>query len=282
MWVKVPADDDPAQIHSTSVQAPPLPHSQAPSPAASVREGIAPVLASVYPLLSAASLSEECSPLPPAAARPCTPPASPRGVPCNMPLHTPSQQRSLTASVLDFVIPLMMAIIDMAVVIVHTHTRQWRVRNRAHLLHKKKSKRGVHGQKIGTSNNAFRRDDSDEETLAHPHEKQLIDLVAWHIEALDAKWYVKPRFTCWFEEYLFNIYTPNMFYDILRMRRRTFDRIVQDLWPFVQGQHTHWRQPIGVEKKVVVTLFKLMHGVSIPLVADKATLGKSTVHGILR
>ena len=31
-----------------------------------------------------------------------------------------------------------------------------------------------------------------------------------------------------------------------------------------------------------MTLFKLMHGVSIPLVADKPALGKSTVHDILR
>jgi hypothetical protein len=93
---------------------------------------------------------------------------------------------------------------------------------------------------------------------------------------------VKPRSTCWFEEYLFNIYTPEMFYDILRMRRRTFDRLVNDLRPFIEGQHTHWREPIGVEKKVVVTLFKLMHSVCIPLVADKAALGKSTVHEILR
>lgn len=66
------------------------------------------------------------------------------------------------------------------------------------------------------------------------------------------------------------------------MRRRTFNRLVQDLRPFIQGQHTHWQQLIGVEKKVVVTLFKLMHGVSIPLVADKAALGKSTFHEILR
>jgi hypothetical protein len=87
---------------------------------------------------------------------------------------------------------------------------------------------------------------------------------------------------CWFEEYLFNIYTPDMFYDILRMRRRTFDQLVHDLRPFIEGQHTHWREPVGVEKKVVVTLFKLMHGVSIPLVADKAAIGKSTVHQILR
>ena len=66
------------------------------------------------------------------------------------------------------------------------------------------------------------------------------------------------------------------------MRRRTFDKLVHDLRPFIQGQHTHWRQPIGVEKKVVVTLFKLMHKVSISLVADKAALGKSTVHEIIR
>jgi hypothetical protein len=73
-----------------------------------------------------------------------------------------------------------------------------------------------------------------------------------------------------------------MFYDILKMRKRTFDRIVHDLRPFIQGQPTHWRQSVSVEKKVVVTLFKLMNGVSITLVADKAVIGKSTVHGILR
>ena len=33
---------------------------------------------------------------------------------------------------------------------------------------------------------------------------------------------------------------------------------------------------------MVVTLFKLMHGVPIPLVADRVALGKSTVHEILR
>ena len=118
--------------------------------------------------------------------------------------------------------------------------------------------------------------------MEHLHGKQVIDLLAWHIGVEDARWYVKPISTCWFEEYLFNIYTPDMFYDILRMRRRTFDRLVHDLRPFIQGQHTHWRQPIGVEKKVVVILFKLMHGVAIPLVADKVALGKSTVGEILR
>lgn len=73
-----------------------------------------------------------------------------------------------------------------------------------------------------------------------------------------------------------------MFFDILRMRRQIFNKLVNDLKPYIEGQHTHWRVPIGVEKKVVVTMFKLMHGVCIPLVADKAALGKSTVHEMLR
>ena len=50
--------------------------------------------------------------------------------------------------------------------------------------------------------------DNEEEDFEHPHVKQVLDLLAWHVGVLDARWYVKPRSTCWFEEYLFNIYTP--------------------------------------------------------------------------
>ena len=67
--------------------------------------------------------------------------------------------------------------------------------------------------------------EEEDEPLQHPHSKQMWDLLACHVGALDGRWYVKPRSTCWFEEYLFNIYTPDMFYDILRMRRRTFGAI---------------------------------------------------------
>ena len=152
----------------------------------------------------------------------------------------------------------------------------------AHVAHRKQMKRTNGGDVCVSPLGTMRSHESEEDALEHPHMKQIFDVLAWHIGVESARWYVKPRSTCWFEEYLFNIYTPDMFYDILRMRRRTFDRLVHDLRPYIQGQHTHWRQPIGVEKKVVVTLFKLMHGVSIPLVADKAALGKSTVGEILR
>ena len=178
-------------------------------------------------------------------------------------------------------VPMIMAIIDMAVVILHIHSASFEGRG-AHISARKKSKQGGGNADVCSVHKANREHETDNDDLAHPHEKQLNDLIAWHIHVLNSKWYVKPRSTCWFDEYLFNIYTPDMFYDILRMRRVTFDRLVHDLRPFIQGQCTHWRQPIAVEKKVVVALYKLMHGASIPLVADKAALGKSTVHGILR
>ena len=152
----------------------------------------------------------------------------------------------------------------------------------AYTARRKQKRRRDEGDVSSASHTSSRCYEADEEAFEVPHVKQICDLVAWHIGVEDARWYVKPRSTCWFEEYLFNIYTPDMFYDILRMRRRTFDRLVNDLRPYIQGQETHWRRPIGVEKKVVVTLFKLMHGVAIPLVADKAALGKSTVGEILR
>ena len=151
-----------------------------------------------------------------------------------------------------------------------------------HREQRKKLRKGREDEDPESAYMALTHSRLEEDELEHPHVKQVYDLLAWHADVLNAKWYVKPRSTCWFEEYLFNVYTPYMFYDILRMRRRTFDRLVNDLRPFIQGQQTHWRQPIGVEKKVVVTLYKLMHGAAIPLVADKAALGKSTVSDILR
>ena len=178
-------------------------------------------------------------------------------------------------------IPVVMACINMSLAIMHMYTTTSEA-SRTHFSYKKRSKRWTEDHGVDAAPNPFARHAPEEEDLEHPLTKELFDLLAWHVQVLDAKWYVKPRSTCWFEEYLFNIYTPDMFYDILRMRRRTFDRLVHDLRPFIEGQHTHWRQSVGVEKKVVVTLFKLMHGVSIPLVADKAAIGKSTVHQILR
>ena len=181
----------------------------------------------------------------------------------------------------SYAIRLVLGCIDICVVMLTMYMTSTETRH-GYIEHRRKLRRRE-GEDVGVAlQYAHVRDDHEDNASHHRHMMQIFDLIAWHIGVLDAKWYVKPRSTCWFDEYLFNIYTPDMFYDILRMRRRTFDRLVNDLRSFIQGQATHWRQPIAVEKKIVVTLFKLMHGVCIALVADKAALGKSTVHEILR
>ena len=201
--------------------------------------------------------------------------------PASIPLHITSTPNSMCPTDLASAIRIIAACIDMCVVMMAMYIASMDA-SKAHIAHRKKLKRGESDDVCMARPSELLLCEDDDEAFEFLHMKQISDLVALHIGVMDAKWYVKPRSTCWFEEYLFNIYTPDMFYDILRMRRRTFDRLVHDLRPYIQGQPTHWRQPIGIEKKVVVTLFKLMHGVSIPLVADKAVFGKSTVHEILR
>jgi hypothetical protein len=174
-----------------------------------------------------------------------------------------------------------MASINFCVLIMTIYITQTQTSN-GRIAQRKKQRRSRADNDSRAAQSLREGEDSEDNASELLHAKQLIDVLAWHIGVMSARWYVKPRSTCWFEEYLFNIYTPDMFFDILRMRRQTFERLVRDLRPFIQGQHTHWRAPISVEKKVVVTLFKLMHGVPIPLVADRAALGKSTVHEILR
>lgn len=205
----------------------------------------------------------------------------PFGDPANIPLHHAENPDSVLTPTIASVIRTLLTCIDICVIIITMHIATTEGGG-GHTSQRKRVRMSPTSAVYASTQDLAMRSQPDGDPGGNLHVKQLMDIVACHIDALNTKWYVKPRSTCWFEEYLFNIYTPDMFYDILRMRRRTFDRLVQDLRPYIQGQHTHWREPIGVEKKVVVTLFKLMHGVSIPLVADKAALGKSTVHEILR
>ena len=79
-----------------------------------------------------------------------------------------------------------MAIIDMAVVMVHIYSSTLEG-NRAQLPHRKKTRLGDNVDGTCHSREADSRDESDEESLAHLHEKQVLDIVAWHIQALDAK-----------------------------------------------------------------------------------------------
>jgi hypothetical protein len=211
----------------------------------------------------------------------CGAPVAPLPVPASIPLHQPPSTNSVVRLDVPVAIRTILAQLDICLVMLSMYITSTQVSS-SHFAQRKRLRRACEDDQCHSAHIALDQHGIDEEDFELPHVKQVLDLLAWHVGVLNTRWYVKPRSTCWFQEYLFDIYTPDMFYDILRMRRRTFDRLVNDLRPYIQGQHTHWREPIGVEKKVVVTLFKLMHGASIPLVANKAALGKSTVGEILR
>ena len=80
---------------------------------------------------------------------------------------------------------------DMAVVMLHMHNASMEA-TKIQLAYSKNSKRRVEDIGIGYANNASPRHEPDKDVLLHLQEKQIHDLVAWHIQVLDAKWYVKP------------------------------------------------------------------------------------------
>lgn len=277
----MPAPDEIAGPHSDSdsespttarlAEAPPIPACEVPAsppspPGAVLRETPPPERWFPPGLASGATEEARVPPVPGAAS---------------IPLHKPlTTIRSGTLDMASCIHSLLTSIqICVSMIVMHITTTET---CEARLAQRRKRRRRGGGDVSTSTQDTAEAHDEEDEAVRRIHGKQVVDLLACHVHAMHGRWYVKPRSTCWFDEYLFNIYTPDMFYDILRMRRQTFDRLVQDLRPHIQGQHTHWREPIGVEKKVVVAMFKLMHGVCIPLVADKAALGKSTVHEILR
>ena len=165
------------------------------------------------------------TPAPSTSVPPCIPTGFAGPGPATNPLHPRQYPNSMAELDVSRVIPILLQCIEMCVAMVALHTTSTEAFE-AQFAQRKKPRRGEEANNSGSPQVAITRLRYEEEEPEHPHVKQILDLVAWHIGVLDARWYVKPRSTCWFEEYLFNIYTPDMFYDILRMRRRTFDRLV--------------------------------------------------------
>ena len=281
MCCKVVGSTEAGPAHSASLHAPNSSNSPPIPVFPTVHEGPASPAETPFRACVGLNLPAICtSPLcPPPAA--CGAPLLPAAGTVNIPLHQTSHGGSNPNNFVSTFVPIIAACIDLSAAIMHLQIASMEASEGRAAVRRNVRRRLVSNCEDISPSRA-QEHATEENATENAHPTQIYNLLACHMSAQDARWYVKPRSTCWFEEYLFQIYTPDMFYDILRMRRATFDRLVHNLRPFIQGHSTHWRQPIGVEKKVVVTLFKLMHGVSIPLVADKAALGKSTVHDILR
>lgn len=241
MCLKVPPLQEEAishsasELHPSSPCLPPLPPRDRDVPASSGMSAVSVPLG--LPLRGMSS------PPPPLPGAPYTPLAIPCGVPANILLHLGPTPISEATVDIPSSIRMLFSCIDMCVTMLVMYITTTEA-SKAHFSQRKQLKRQNGTDVCVSPLTTLRRHESEEDALKHPHIKQIFYVLAWHIGIESARWYVKPRSTCWFEEYIFNIYTPDMFYDILRMRRRIFDMLVQDLRPYIQGQHTHWRQPI--------------------------------------
>ena len=55
------------------------------------------------------------------------------------------------------------------------------------LAHRKKLRTALEDSGQETAHMAYARRDNEEEELEHPHVKQILDLLAWHVGVLDAR-----------------------------------------------------------------------------------------------
>ena len=160
------------------------------------------------------------------------PPSTPLDEGGTIPLHHPTAPASMPTLDVLTAIHKLLTCIDICMVMMLMYITSTDARAGV-LSHRKKLRNGLEENVDDRANITYTRRDNEEEELEHPHVKQNLDLLAWHVWMLDARWYVKVRSTCCFEQYLFNIYTPDIFYDILRMRRRIFNMLVHDLRPYI-------------------------------------------------
>ena len=139
------------------------------------------------------------SPPPPATKGSGALPLLPFGGGVSIPLHPPLESEGeISEPRITAAIPVIMACINMSIAIMHMYTTTSEA-TKTQLSNKKRSKRCTKDIGVDAAPNPFARHAPEEDELEHPHTKELFDLLAWHVHVQDAKWYVKPRSTCWFE-----------------------------------------------------------------------------------
>ena len=87
----------------------------------------------------------------------------------------------------------------------------------------------------------------------------------------------RPRSVNWWEDVQSGRYSETWWKENLRMSRATFDILCCELRPHIERQSTYLRQPISVEKRVAVTLWKLATNVEYRTLSALFGIGRSTV-----
>ena len=98
----------------------------------------------------------------------------------------------------------------------------------------------------------------------------------------DLGYWVKPRLTAWFSQFLLNQYDDQRWIMMFRMTKSAVQSLVELLKPIVQKKDTKYGLAIPVLVRLACTLFKLTHGASLFICSEMFAMGRSTVSLVLR
>lgn len=85
----------------------------------------------------------------------------------------------------------------------------------------------------------------------------------------------------WWRGVLAGLYGDGWWVENMRMTRETFQLVCSELRPYIERQNTRFRQPISVEARVAVTVWKLATNVEYRTIATLFGIGHSTVGEIV-
>jgi hypothetical protein len=93
----------------------------------------------------------------------------------------------------------------------------------------------------------------------------------------DLGFWVLPRSTAWFSQFLMYEYDNARWVENFRLTKESVFRMADMLSPYVQKQDTRFHHAIPAMVKVAVTLYKLCQGASLLICSEQFALGKSTI-----
>lgn len=97
------------------------------------------------------------------------------------------------------------------------------------------------------------------------------------------RYWVRPgRSDAWWKNILKGVSVTEEWRENFRMSKKTFFSLCSLLRPFLEGQHTFFREPISVEKKVAVTLYYLAEEGRYRKVANAFGISRASVSIIVR
>jgi hypothetical protein len=98
----------------------------------------------------------------------------------------------------------------------------------------------------------------------------------------ELRFWMKPRCTVWFSEFLMSLYDDSRWIEIFRMDKGTVAEMCYRLRAPIEKQNTRYRLAIPVEVRVCCCLYKLAHGATFLSCNEKFAIGRSTLSLVIR